>query len=135
MNRRMIKQTIGTLFLGLLLTQAQLVAAQAQPTPEMAIDQFLRSDAPLPGADAKAQQQYLSLRNWLGAYQETRKEGNNYLATFENGSLPVFVDLDASGQIKSYGVGCPRSQSLSLSQLPADLRQAWSTCTTHATPN
>jgi hypothetical protein len=130
MNQRMFKKTIGALFLGLLLTQAQLVAAQAQPTPEMEIDRFLRSDAPLPGADTKTQQQYLSFRSWIGAYQGTRKNGNHFLATFENGSLPVFVKLNTSGKIESYGAGCPLSQSLSLSQLPTDLRQAWSKCTT-----
>ncbi|XGV97641.1 MAG: hypothetical protein ACAF41_01595 [Leptolyngbya sp. BL-A-14] len=130
MNRRILQQTMGMLFLGLLLAQAQRVAAQAQPTPEVTIDQFLRSNAPLPGADAQAQQQYLSLRSWMGAYQATRQEGNHYLAMFEQGALPVFVELNASGQIKRYGAGCPRSQSLSLSQLPAALRQVWSKCTT-----
>jgi hypothetical protein len=134
-NRKIISQVIGTLFLGLLVAQMPFSKAEAQPQtdPGTTIDQFLRSNAPLPKADANVQQQYVSLRRWLGAYQGISKEDKNYLATFENGSLPVFVSLNAKGQIESYGIGCPRSQILSLSQMPDNLKQAtkqaWSKCT------
>jgi hypothetical protein len=126
-NQRLLMPTVGVIFL-IFLAQACLLSAQAQPTPEAAIDLFLRSNASLPKGDAKAQQLYTGMRTWLGSYQGIRKEGKDYIATFQNASLPVVVRLNAKGNITSFWMGCPLSGSLSLNQAPAEVRQPFSKC-------
>jgi hypothetical protein len=111
-----------------LMIASSALAAPAKSSPEVLIDQFLRSNSPLPGGDRQAQLLLDSIRQWLGVYKGLKKEGSGYAAVFERGSLPVVVRLKASGVIESLGFECPRSETLSVSRAPSNLRQALSSC-------
>lgn len=103
--------------------------AQAQSNPvEATIDRAFRSGSFPPGTDAQLQRLVNGIRAWMGSYRGLRKEGNDYVAMFEGGELPVGVRQDAKGQIKSVAFGCPRSKSLKLSQASREVRQVLSKC-------
>lgn len=104
--------------------------AQAQfNTPEaLAIDKLFSADAAPPGSSSQNQRLFISVKNWMGAYQGVQPEGNNYLIKFERGLLPVSVRVDGKGEIKSLSVGCPRSTSLNLNQASTQIREMLSRC-------
>ncbi|MEW6493503.1 MAG: hypothetical protein AB1589_13505 [Cyanobacteriota bacterium] len=112
----------------------QLFLAQAQPTPGStspegaAIDRLFKSDSPPPDADSQGQRLFYDIKSFMGSYQAVQQEGNDYLATFDRGSLPVSVRLDSKGQIESISFGCPRSTSLDLSQASREIREMLSGC-------
>jgi|GEM_PF-2766748 len=88
------------------------MAAKAQPAPEVAIDRAFRYESSAP--NLQSQQMLGSLKNWLGAYQRFRKDGNGYVVVFDRGSLPVDAKFKANDSIKynlyfpkRFGTRCP----------------------------
>jgi hypothetical protein len=112
----------------------QSLLAQAQPTPRstspeaVAIDRLFKSDSPPPEADSQAQRLFYDIKSLMGSYQTVQQDGDDYLAKFDRGSLPVSVRLDSKGQIESISFGCPRFTSLDLSQASREIREMFSSC-------
>ena len=111
-----------------LLSPSLDLNVQAQPAPEVVIDRIFRSDESS-SSDSKYQISPASLKQWMGAYQRIRKEGNIYIVIFDRGSLPIEVRFKANGSIEGVGFGCPVSKSLSLGDAPRDLQRSFSKCT------
>jgi hypothetical protein len=118
-----------------LLVQPLALVGQAQASPEIIIDRILRSNTSTPstvGSPARAND-YLQLlgsfKNWLGTYQRIQKDGDNYVAIFDSGSLPIEVRSKPNGAIDSLSFGCPITRSLSLNEAPRELQQALLKCT------
>jgi hypothetical protein len=103
------------------------MTVQAQPAPEISIDRIFRYESSSVGG--KSQGQLVgSFKKWMGAYQRIRKDGDNYVAVFDSGSLPIDVKFKANGSIESIIFGCPISKSLSLINAPENLQKALSKC-------
>jgi hypothetical protein len=111
-----------------LLSQSLELSVQAQPAPEVVIDRIFRSDESS-SSNSKYQISPASLKQWMGAYQRIRKEGNIYIVIFDRGSLPIEVRFKANGSVEGVGFGCPVSKSLSLGDAPSDLQRSFSKCT------
>ena len=109
----------------LLLVLSIELAVQAQPDPEIVLDRAFRYES----SSSNSQRQLIgSFKNWMGTYQRIRMDGNNYIAVFDRGSLPIDAKFKANGSVESLNFGCPISKSLSLSDAPSNLRQALSKC-------
>jgi hypothetical protein len=109
------------------LAQAQLTPGSTSPEAT-AIDRLFKSESPPPEADSQAQRLFYDIKALMGSYQTVQQDGDDYLATFEHGSLPVSVRLDSKDQIESISFGCPRFTSLDLSQASREIRQMLSGC-------
>jgi hypothetical protein len=96
-----------------LLCTSMPVATSATPlSAETVIDQFFRSDVPLPGANPKSEQRRQAYKTgsiqWLGAYQGVRTEKNHVVILFENGQVPVTVAFKKNGDPDQLNlVSCP----------------------------
>jgi hypothetical protein len=119
-----------------LLVQPLALVGQAQASPEIIIDRILRSDTSTSsssnvGSAARTNDYLQSLRSfkrWMGNYQRIQKDGDNYVAVFDSGSLPIAVNTKPNGAIDSLSFGCPVTRSLSLNEAPLELRQALIKC-------
>ena len=107
----------------LLLVQPLAISVQAQPDPEVAIDRAFRYESSSSQGNSIS-----SLKKWMGAYQRISKNGDSYLAVFDSGSIPVNAQFKTNGSIESMSFGCPKSNSLSVSDAPEGIRQALSKC-------
>jgi hypothetical protein len=100
--------------------------AQAQAGAEAAVDRSFKTNI---GSNGKPNQLFISLKQWLGNYQKVEKQdASNYSGIFDRGSVPVTVNFKPDGSIESFGMGCPTTKSLSLSQAPTELQQRLSKC-------
>jgi hypothetical protein len=107
----------------LLLVQPLATSVHAQPDPEVAIDRAFRYES------SSSQGSMIgSLKQWMGAYQRIAKNGDTYSAIFDSGSIPVNAQFKTNGSIESMSFGCPRSNSLSVSDAPEGIRKALSKC-------
>jgi hypothetical protein len=119
-----------------LLFQPLALVGQAQASPEIIIDRILRSESSSSsssnvGSAARSNEykQLLgSFKRWMGAYQRLQKDGDNYIAIFDSGSLPIEVRSKDSGAIESLSFGCPKTRSLSLNEAPLDIQKALLKC-------
>lgn len=120
-----------------LLVQPLALVGQAQASPEIIIDRILRSEnsssssSSTVGSTARANEykQLLgSFKRWMGAYQRLQKDGDNYIAIFDSGSLPIEVRSKDSGAIESLSFGCPKTRSLSLNEAPLEIQKALLKC-------
>jgi hypothetical protein len=119
-----------------LLVQPLALVGQAQASPEIIIDRILRADSSSSststvGSTTRANEykQLLgSFKRWMGAYQRLQKDGDNYVAVFDSGSLPIEVRSKDSGAIESLSFGCPSTKSLSLNEAPREIQQALLKC-------
>ena len=128
------RSIVGLSLLWLLGAPLTLVA-HAQSSPEIIIDRLLRSDTASStsnvGSAARTteyQQLLGSFKRWMGAYQRLLKDGDNYIAIFDSGSLPIEVRSKPSGSIDTLSFGCPNAKSLSLNEAPLDIQRALKTC-------
>ena len=116
--------------LALILTTALLLikplelTAQAQPAPEMMVDRMFVYES----SSGQFQGVIGSLKKWMGRYQHIRKNDDNYILVFDSGSLPIDIQVSATGSIAALNFGCPISRTLSISDAPSDLRQILSQC-------
>jgi hypothetical protein len=101
------------------------VSASAAPlSAEAVIDQFFRSDVPLPGSDPKYDQLRQAYKigsiQWLGAYQGVRTEKDRVVILFEAGQVPVTVAFKKNGDPDAVNVvGCPIT-SVPIAKAPTD---------------
>jgi hypothetical protein len=109
-----------------LLLVPMAISTLAQPDPEVALDRIFRYESSAPSSQGR--ELLISFKKWMGAYQRIRKDGNNYTAVFDSGSLPIDAKFKANGSIESMSFGCPISKSLSPSDAPSNLRTALSKC-------
>lgn len=124
---RPINRAIGLGCQTLLLVLSLELAVQAQPDPEVAIDRVFRYESSF--SSSNSQGQLIGIfKNWMGAFQRIRTDGNNYIAVFDRGSLPIDAKFKANGSVESLSFGCPISKSLSLSDAPSNIRQTLSKC-------
>lgn len=127
MIRSILIHAVMTLCTSALLAYPSAQAASAQLSPEAVINQFFRSDVPLPGADSKDDRIRKTFKagviQWLGNYQGVQKENNRYQVRFEGGQVPVTVQFKPDGNPKSISVvGCPAT-SMPIAKAPSDWRQ------------
>ncbi len=115
------------LFPTLLLVLSIEPVVKAQPEAAVAIDRAFRYESSFASSNTQGRL-VSSFKNWLGAFQRIRTDGNNYIAVFDRGSLPIDAKFKANGSVESLIFGCPISKSLSLSDAPSDVRQALSKC-------
>jgi hypothetical protein len=108
----------------LLLIKPLELTAQAQPAPEVMVDRMFVYES----SGGRYQAVITNLKKWLGAYQRIRKEDDNYLLVFDGGSLPIDIQVSATGSISGLDFGCPISRTLSISDAPSELRQVLSQC-------
>jgi hypothetical protein len=101
--------------------------AQAQSSAEAAIDRSFKTNT---GSDGKPSQIVVNLKQWLGNYQKIqKKDGTSYLGIFDRGSVPINVQFNDNGSVKSYGMNCPTvNKSVSLTQAPPELQKLLSKC-------
>jgi hypothetical protein len=123
MNRSILATAAMTVFTSVLCVPAISLAAP-KLSPEAVIDQFFRSDVPLPGSDPKYDQVRKTFKvgvtQWLGNYQGVQKENDRYLIEFEHGQVPVTVVFKQNGDPDKVNVvGCPIT-SVPISQAPSD---------------
>jgi len=67
------------------------MAANAQPAPEVAIDRAFRYESSAP--NLQSQQMLGSLKNWMGAYQRIRKDGDSQVTHYPP---KLFIDSSSS---------------------------------------
>ena len=108
----------------LLLIKPLELTAQAQAAPEVMVDRMFVYES----SGGLYQGVISSLKKWMGAYQRIRKDDDNYLLVFDGGSLPIDIQVSASGSIAGLNFGCPISRTLSISDAPSELRQVLSQC-------
>lgn len=121
-----------------LLVQPLAMVTQAQPSPGVIIDRILRSDtdssasstSTIGSTSSNTQYPQLlgSFKRWMGTYQRLQKDGDNYIAIFNSGSLPIEVRSKSNGSIDSLNFGCPSARSLSLNEAPRDIQKALLKC-------
>jgi hypothetical protein len=119
-----------------LLVQPLALVGQAQASPEVIIDRILRSENSSSSTSTvgsttsgnEYKQVLGSFKKWMGAYQRLQKDGDNYIAVFDSGSLPIEVRSKDSGAIESLSFGCPKSRTLSLNQAPPEIQRALLKC-------
>jgi hypothetical protein len=130
-NRKILNLQIANrlvLVLGTLLPISIELTALAQPSPEITIDRIFRYNSSPPGSNIQDRNLVESLKKWLGAYQRVLPEGSNYVAIFDRASIPLKVKFKDSGEIESFGFGCPASKSISLNEAPLELQKLLSQC-------
>lgn len=110
----------------LVLIPAIGLTAFAQPSPEVEIDKIFKYDS-LPSG-SYGQIGTGDLKKWLGSYQRTIRDGDNYVVIFDRGSLSLNVELKDSGGFKSFTVGCPATKSLPASDAPEGYQRILSQC-------
>jgi hypothetical protein len=110
----------------LVLIPTMGLTAFAQPSPEVEIDKIFRYDS-LPSG-SYGQIGTNSLKAWLGSYQRTIRDGDNYVVVFDRGSLSLNVELKDTGGFKSFTVGCPVTRSLPVSDAPEGYQKILSQC-------
>jgi hypothetical protein len=108
----------------LLLVKPLELTAQAQPAPEVMVDRMFVYES----SGGRFQTVIGELKKFMGSYQRIRKDDDNYLLVFDGGSLPVDIQVSASGFVSGLDFGCPISRTLSLSDAPSQLRQVLSQC-------
>jgi hypothetical protein len=108
----------------LLLIKPLELTAQAQADPEVMVDRMFIYES----SGGLYQGVISGLKKWMGAYQRIRKDDDNYLLVFDGGSLPIDIQVSASGSISGLNFGCPISRTLSISDAPSELRQVLSQC-------
>lgn len=116
---------VGTL---LSIVASMDLTVMAQPAPEIIIDRIFRYNSAPPGSNIQDRNLVESLKKWLGAYQRVIEEGNNYVAIFDRASIPLKVKFKDSGEIESFGFGCPATKSISLNEAPLELQKLLSKC-------
>jgi hypothetical protein len=128
-NLQNISRLAVVLLSSLWLVQSTEIIVRSQSDPGIAIDRVFRYESSSSGFVIPYRESLGNLKKWMGAYQRIIKEGNNYLAIFDRGSLPVLVDLKENGDVKGFTFGCPISKSLSITDAPEDLKKALTGCT------
>ena len=108
----------------LLLVKPLELTAQAQPAPEVMVDRMFIYES----SGGRYQAVIGNLKKFMGSYQRIRKDDDNYILVFDGGSLPVDIQVSASGFVSGLDFGCPISRTLSLSDAPSELRQVLSQC-------
>ncbi len=111
----------------LVVISATVQTAFAQAAPEIAIDRLFRYDSSSTGSYGQPTLTG-SLKQWLGAYQRTLRDGDKYTVVFDRASLSLIVELKDSGEFKNFTLGCPANNSLPLSDAPEDIRKALLRC-------
>jgi hypothetical protein len=124
-----------------LLVQPLAMVTQAQSAPGVIIDRILRSESDSSASSTSTigstssttgptqyKQLLGSFKKWMGSYQRLQKDGDNYIAIFDGGSLPIEVRAKSNGSIDSLNFGCPSSRSLSLNEAPKDIKQTLLKC-------
>jgi hypothetical protein len=132
LNRETLKRQTSDRLASILFTCSVLLpvmsqTALAQPSPEVEIDRIFRYDSPAPGSYGQAGLSGM-LQKWLGAYQRTVRDDNNYVVVFDRASLQLLVDVKDNGSFKSFTIGCPVTKSLPLSDAPEDIQRLLSRC-------
>jgi hypothetical protein len=117
MNFKKAYQSALVICAALLLTPS---VALAQSAVEKSIDSALRSSS-VPGGSSESNAMITSLKEWMGPYQKLRKNGKDYLAVFDRGTLPMKI----SGN--SVGIGCPNT-AVPLSKASKNIQQAFAKC-------
>jgi hypothetical protein len=125
---RQIRDRLATICCAcLVIIPATVQTAFAQAAPEIAIDRAFRYDSSSLGSYGQVTAT-AGLKQWLGAYQRTLRDGDNYTVVFDRAALSLIVELKDSGELKSFAIGCPTNRSLSLSDAPEQLRRTLSMC-------
>jgi hypothetical protein len=100
--------------------------AQAQASAIVALDKSFKTNTRANGENSPI---LTSLKQWLGNYQKVRKvDATNYVGIFDGGSAPIIINFKPDGSIDNFGMGCPVTKSLTLSQAPPDLQKSLSNC-------
>ena len=107
-----------------LLIKPLELTVQAQPAPEVMVDRMFVHES----SGGLYQAVISSLKKFMGSYQRIRKDDDNYILVFDGGSLPIDIQVSASGSIAGLNFGCPISRTLSISDAPSELRQVLSQC-------
>jgi hypothetical protein len=94
--------------------------ASAQTAMEKSIDSALRSSS-IPGASSETNATLVSLKEWIGPYKKLRKNGKDYVAVFDRGTLPIKVSGNA------VSAGCPNTKE-PLSKAPTNIRPLFAKC-------
>jgi hypothetical protein len=108
----------------LMLIKTSELTAQAQPAPEVMLDRMFIYES----SSGQFQGVIASLKKYMGSYQHIRKNDDNYILVFDSGSIPIDIQVSASGSIAGLNFGCPISRTLSVSDAPSELRQVLSQC-------
>ncbi len=125
---RQITDRLATIFCTcLVVIPATVQTAFAQAAPEIAIDRIFRYDSSSSGSYGQASAT-AGLKTWLGAYQRTLRDGDNYVVVFDRATLSLIVELKDSGELKNFTIGCPVNKSLSLSDAPDAIQRSLSRC-------
>ncbi|AFY96447.1 hypothetical protein [Chamaesiphon minutus] len=100
--------------------------AAAQVAAQAAVDRSFKTNV---GSNGKPNQLFVSLKQWLGNYRKVlKKDASNYLGVFERGSVPVTVNFKPDGSIENFRMGCPVTQSTTVSQAPQQLQKLLANC-------
>jgi hypothetical protein len=125
---RQITDRLTTIFCTcLVVIPATVQTAFAQAAPEIAIDRIFRYDSSSSSSYGQASVT-AGLKQWLGAYQRTLRDGDNYVVVFDRAALSLIVELKNSGELKNFSIGCPTNRSLSLSDAPEQLQRSLARC-------
>ena len=108
----------------LLLIKPLELTAQAQPDPEVMVDRMFVHES----SSGQFQGVISSFKKYMGSYQRIRKNDDGYILVFDSGSIPIDIQVSASGSIAGLNFGCPISRTLSVSDAPSELRQVLSQC-------
>jgi hypothetical protein len=117
MNFQKAYQSALVVCAAILLTQP---VALAQSAAEKSIDSALRNSS-VPGGNSESNAMITSLKEWMGPYKQLRKNGKDYLAVFDRGTLPMKISGNA------VGIGCPNT-AVPLSKAPTNIRKAFAQC-------
>lgn len=125
---RQITDQLATIFCAcLVIIPATVQTAFAQAAPEIAIDRIFRYDSSSSGSYGQASVT-AGLKQWLGAYQRTLRDGDNYVVVFDRAALSLIVELKDSGELKNFTIGCPTNRSVSLSDAPEAMQRSLARC-------
>ncbi len=112
----------------LFLIQPPSLAQSVKLTAEQMIEQTFRSDTPLPGSTIKSHQNLMKQKSlaiqWLGRYQEVRRENNVSIIVFERGTIPIEISFTKDGKQASAAAYCPTT-TVPLSQAPREVQETF----------